>query len=109
MSDSPLNHHDPRWDLVVQRSTVDPAYRERLMSAPHEALQEAGISADGLDVVVHEHRDDRRVLLLPPVIPAHSPSDAPARSVSFSSVPPSAPLYGPAACALGVSLHGAAE
>ncbi|GAA3814581.1 hypothetical protein GCM10022226_39310 [Sphaerisporangium flaviroseum] len=46
MSDSPLNRHDPRWDLVVQRSTVDPAYRERLMSAPHEAPQEAGISAD---------------------------------------------------------------
>jgi hypothetical protein len=109
MSDFPLNSHDPRWDLVVQRSTLDPAYRERLMSAPNEVLQEAGIAADGLDVVVHEFSDNRRVLLLPPAIPAHSPPDAPARSASFSSDPPSAPLYGPAACALGVSLHGAAE
>jgi Nitrile hydratase, alpha chain len=51
---------------VVDRATFDPAFRQRLVSAPASALRSAGIKVpDGLEVRVVENTDRVRHIVLP--------------------------------------------
>jgi hypothetical protein len=51
---------------VVDRATFDPAFRQRLLSAPAATLQGAGIEVpDGLEIRVVENTDRLRHVVLP--------------------------------------------
>jgi hypothetical protein len=52
---------------IVERAQADPAFRERLIATPREALsEELGFELpSGLEIIVVEERPDRLAIVLP--------------------------------------------
>lgn len=63
-------------DLIVQRSVVDAQFRQELLSAPQQTLQEAGIQTDGITVDVREIDENKLVLVLPPIVEFSEPTES---------------------------------
>jgi hypothetical protein len=89
-----------QWNVVIQRTTIDPEFREKLIRNPKSTLEDVGILIEDGEVIVHEFDPQERHLFLPPLVTnqgvIHQTITNQVRQqvAPYSKEPPSDPIKG---------------